>query len=122
MSQLDIKEEGCLCTLTYRSMPEGTFAKFKAMTPEFHDLSDQRAVFVLRHCYFIGLGIFTIIIFSLEVKLGPFSCLTVGDIIPIEHAERVYELLVTEVPRYSIYLKNILPIFAVETREPRAHR
>jgi len=58
--------------LTNASLPKGSYVKLQPHSKDFLDISNPRAV--------------------LETTLRGFSCLTVGDTIPIHYNEKVYQI------------------------------
>lgn len=75
MKHLGIKE-GDILTLTNASLPKGSYVKLQPHSTDFLDISNPRAV--------------------LETTLRGFSCLTVGDTIPIHYNDRVYQINIVE--------------------------
>lgn len=69
-------QEGDIVTLTNASLPKGSYVKLQPHSTEFLDISNPRAV--------------------LETTLRGFSCLTVGDTIPIYYNDRVYQINIIE--------------------------
>lgn len=69
-------QEGDILTLTNASLPKGTYVKLQPHSTDFLDISNPRAV--------------------LETTLRGFSCLTVGDTIPIHYNDRVYQINIIE--------------------------
>ena len=76
MMQNLLLEEGALIIITNVSLRKATYAKFRAQSVDFLDISNHRAV--------------------LEVTLRKYTCLTVGDIIKIRYADQDYGLEITE--------------------------
>lgn len=69
-------QEGEILTLTNASLPKGSYVKLQPHSTDFLDISNPRAV--------------------LETTLRGFSCLTVGDTIPIHYNDRVYHINIVE--------------------------
>ena len=71
-------DEGDLVTIRNVSLPRGSFVKVAPSTMRFaQDISNPKAV--------------------LEMALRNFSCLTVGDVIPVHYNDQVYQLNIIEV-------------------------
>ena len=68
--------EGDVLTLSNVSLPKGTYVKLQPHSKDFLDISNPRAV--------------------LETTLRGFSCLTVGDAIPIHYNDKVYDINIVE--------------------------
>ena len=75
MQNLDL-EEGQVVTLRSISLPKGSFVKLQPHSKDFLDITNPRAV--------------------LETTLRGFSCLTVGDTIPIHYNEKTYWINIIE--------------------------
>lgn len=71
-----VLEEGDLVQIESVSLPVATFSKFKPQSPDFLEITNQKAV--------------------LENALRNFACLTAGDSIAITYNSRIYELSVLE--------------------------
>ena len=71
MKHLEL-QEGEILTLTNASLPKGSYVKLQPHSKDFLDISNPRAV--------------------LETTLRGFSCLTVGDTIPIHYNDKVYQI------------------------------
>jgi len=69
-------QEGDIVTLTNASLPKGSYVKLQPHSTDFLDISNPRAV--------------------LETTLRGFSCLTVGDTIPICYNDRMYQINIIE--------------------------
>lgn len=65
-------QEGEVLTLTNASLPKGSYVKLQPHSKDFLDISNPKAV--------------------LETTLRGFSCLTVGDTIPIHYNNKVYQI------------------------------
>jgi len=75
MQNLDL-EEGQVVTLRSISLPKGSFVKLQPHSKDFLDITNPRAV--------------------LETALRGFSCLTVGDTIPISYNDKTYWINIIE--------------------------
>eukprot|EP00890_Picochlorum_soloecismus_P000441 jgi/Picsp_1/1398/NSC_04877-R1_ubiquitin fusion degradation protein len=75
MENLDL-EEGQVVTLRSISLPKGSFVKLQPHSKDFLDITNPRAV--------------------LETALRGFSCLTVGDTIPIYYNDKTYWINIIE--------------------------
>lgn len=75
MQNLDL-EEGQVVTLRSISLPKGSFVKLQPHSTDFLDITNPRAV--------------------LETTLRGFSCLTVGDTIPIYYNDKTYWINIIE--------------------------
>lgn len=71
-----VLEEGDLVQIESVSLPVATFSKFKPQSPDFLEITNQKAV--------------------LENALRNFACLTAGDLIAIKYNSKIYELCVLE--------------------------
>lgn len=71
-----ILEEGDIVQIESVSLPVATFSKFKPQSPDFLEITNQKAV--------------------LENALRNFACLTTGDIVAIKYNSKIYELCVLE--------------------------
>lgn len=69
-------EEGDIVQIESVSLPVATFSKFKPQSPDFLEISNQKAV--------------------LENALRNFACLTTGDLVAIKYNSKIYELCVLE--------------------------
>lgn len=69
-------EEGDIVQIESVSLPVATFSKFKPQSPDFLEITNQKAV--------------------LENALRNFACLTTGDLIAIKYNSKIYELCVLE--------------------------
>jgi ubiquitin fusion degradation protein 1 len=76
MMQNLLLQEGDVITLRSATLPKGTFVKLQPHSTDFLDISNPRAV--------------------LETTLRNFSCLTVGDTIPINYNNRQYFIDIVE--------------------------
>jgi len=76
MMQNLLLQEGDVITLRTATLPKGTFVKLQPHSKDFLDISNPRAV--------------------LETTLRNFSCLTVGDTIPINYNNRQYLIDIVE--------------------------
>jgi ubiquitin fusion degradation protein 1 len=76
MMQNLLLQEGDVITLRSATLPKGTFVKLQPHSKDFLDISNPRAV--------------------LETTLRNFSCLTVGDTIPINYNNRQYFIDIVE--------------------------
>jgi ubiquitin fusion degradation protein 1 len=76
MMQNLLLTEGDVVTLRSAALPKGRFVKLRPHSKEFLDISNPRAV--------------------LEMTLRSFSCLTVGDTVPIHYNGRVHAIDVLE--------------------------
>lgn len=76
MMQNLLLQEGDVITLRSATLPKGTFVKLQPHSKDFLDISNPRAV--------------------LETTLRNFSCLTVGDTIPINYNNRQYLIDIVE--------------------------
>jgi ubiquitin fusion degradation protein 1 len=76
MMQNLLLQEGDVVTLRSATLPKGTFTKLQPHSKDFLDISNPRAV--------------------LETSLRNFSCLTVGDTIPIHYNNKVYYIDIVE--------------------------
>jgi ubiquitin fusion degradation protein 1 len=76
MMQNLLLTEGDIVTLRSAALPKGRFVKLRPHSKEFLDISNPRAV--------------------LEMTLRSFSCLTVGDTVPIHYNGRVHAIDVLE--------------------------
>ena len=65
-------QEGEVLTLSNASLPKGSYVKLQPHSKDFLDISNPKAV--------------------LETTLRGFSCLTVGDTIPIHYNSKVYQI------------------------------
>lgn len=69
-------EEGDIVQIESVSLPVATFSKFKPQSPDFLEITNQKAV--------------------LENALRNFACLTTGDLVAIKYNSKIYELCVLE--------------------------
>jgi len=69
-------EEGDIVQIESVSLPVATFSKFQPQSPDFLEITNQKAV--------------------LENALRNFACLTTGDLIAIKYNSKIYELCVLE--------------------------
>lgn len=69
-------EEGDIVQIESVSLPVATFSKFKPQSPDFLEISNQKAV--------------------LENALRNFACLSTGDLVAIKYNSKIYELCVLE--------------------------
>lgn len=76
MMQNLLLQEGDVVTLRSATLPKGTFVKLQPHSKDFLDISNPRAV--------------------LETTLRNFSCLSVGDTIPINYNNRQYFIDIVE--------------------------
>jgi ubiquitin fusion degradation protein 1 len=76
MMQNLLLQEGDVITLRSATLPKGSFVKLQPHSKDFLDISNPRAV--------------------LETTLRNFSCLTVGDTIPINYNNRQYFIDIVE--------------------------
>lgn len=71
-----ILEEGDIVQIESVSLPVATFSKFRPQSPDFLEITNQKAV--------------------LENALRNFACLTTGDLVAIKYNSKIYELSVLE--------------------------
>jgi ubiquitin fusion degradation protein 1 len=76
MMQNLLLQEGDVITLRNATLPKGTYVKLQPHSKDFLDISNPRAV--------------------LETTLRNFSCLSVGDTIPIQYNNRKYFIDIVE--------------------------
>lgn len=69
-------EEGDIIDIESVSLSVATYSKFKPQSPDFLEITNQKAV--------------------LENALRNFACLTTGDLIAIRYNSKIYELCVLE--------------------------
>lgn len=69
-------EEGDIVQIESVSLPVATFSKFKPQSPDFLEITNQKAV--------------------LENALRNFACLSTGDLVAIKYNSKIYELCVLE--------------------------
>lgn len=69
-------EEGDIIDIESVSLPVATFSKFKPQSPDFLEITNQKAV--------------------LENALRNFACLSTGDLVAIRYNSKIYELCVLE--------------------------
>ena len=76
MMQNLLLQEGDIVTIRSTALPKGTFVRLQPHSKDFLDITNPRAV--------------------LETTLRNFSCLTVGDTIPIHYNNKVYYIDIVE--------------------------
>ena len=99
--------EGDIVEIQLTSLPVAKFIKFEPQSPEFLEIENPKAV--------------------LERVLRNFATLTVDDIIPIKHADKIYELRVVEAkPQKAVSIIEtdtevdfIPPVGYVEPERPK---